>query len=132
MPDDLIVACRPHIERELSLLRRGNARLEALMGSVPADKAASARRMLGLGLFFERSAETVRNVREFKIAKSAEERLAIIDREETNVRATIPLVEYDSSIGWEPTMGYVCDRDMLEWKIGKLHELRARLGGSRD
>ena len=83
--------------------------------------------MLGLGLFFERTAETVRNVREFKIAKSAEERLAIVDREEANVRATIPLVEYDSSIGWEPTMGYVCDRAMLEWKIGKLDEMRRRL-----
>ena len=52
------------------------------MPSVPAGKAATARRMLGLGLFFERTAETVRNVREFKIAKSAEERLAIVDREE--------------------------------------------------
>ena len=102
------------------------------MPSVPAGKAATARRMLGLGLFFERTAETVRNVREFKIAKSAEERLAIVDREEANARAAIPLVEYDSSIGWEPTMGYVCDRVMLEWKIGKLQEMRLRLQKKQD
>ena len=129
---DMIVANRPHIDREIALWHRGNARLEALMPSVPAGKAATARRMLGLGLFFERTAETVRNVREFKIAQSAEERLAIVDREEANARAAIPLVEYDSSIGWEPTMGYVCDRAMLEWKIGKLQEMRLRLQKKQD
>jgi hypothetical protein len=31
--------------------------------------------------------------------------LSIIDDEERNVRETIPVVEFDSALGWEPTMG---------------------------
>ena len=127
MSETDIATYRGHLDRELALWRRGNARLEGLLPFVPADKAAAAKRMLGLGLFFERTAETLRNVRAFKVAKTVEERLRILDREEANVRATIPLVEYDSSLGWEPTMDYVCDREMLEWKLGQLDGMRARL-----
>ena len=38
----------------------------------------------------------------------------------------------DREVGWEPTMGYVCDRAMLEWKIGKLQEMRLRLQKKQD
>ena len=34
-----------------------------------------------------------------------------------NARATIPLVEKDSRLGWEPSMEYVTDREHIEWKI---------------
>ena len=34
-----------------------------------------------------------------------------------NARDTIPLVEYDSRLGFEPSMEYMCDRAHLEWKI---------------
>ena len=34
-----------------------------------------------------------------------------------NVESTIPIVERDSAIGFEPSMLYQCDRRGLEWKI---------------
>ena len=34
-----------------------------------------------------------------------------------NAKNTIPLVEKDSRLGWEPSMEYVTDKKMLEWKI---------------
>ena len=34
-----------------------------------------------------------------------------------NAEDTIPLVEADSRLGWEPTMEYMTDREHLEWKI---------------
>ena len=34
-----------------------------------------------------------------------------------NARETIPAVECDSRLGWEPSMEYVCDPWHLEWKI---------------
>ena len=34
-----------------------------------------------------------------------------------NAKATIPLVEKDSRLGWEPSMEYVTDKEHLEWKI---------------
>ena len=43
------------------------------------------------------------------------EELAI--RECENARRTIPAVEYDSRLGWEPSMEYMCDKEHLLWKI---------------
>ena len=55
--------------------------------------------------------------------KSAEilNRIEQIAKEEIeNVRNTIPLVEYDSALGYEPSMDYVADKAHLEWKIRQL------------
>ncbi|MBQ3557602.1 MAG: hypothetical protein IJA11_07410 [Oscillospiraceae bacterium] len=43
------------------------------------------------------------------------ERILMAERE--NAEATIPLVEFDSVLGFEPSMEYVCDRAALEWKL---------------
>ena len=37
-----------------------------------------------------------------------------------NVRQTLPLVDADSALGYEPSMDYVADREHLEWKIRQL------------
>ena len=34
-----------------------------------------------------------------------------------NAKNTIPLVERDSRLGFEPSMEYMCDKAHLEWKI---------------
>lgn len=59
-----------------------------------------------------------------KKALSPNEIIGTIDRMRTiaaaeieNARATIPYVEYDSRLGYEPSMEYMCDREHLEWKI---------------
>ena len=41
----------------------------------------------------------------------------ILKQECENVKQTIPLVEKDSRLGWEPSMLYMTDRWHLEWKL---------------
>ena len=54
---------------------------------------------------------------------------AIANAECENARSTIPAVEYDSRLGYEPSMEYMCDKEHLLWKIDctrkALAELRA-------
>ena len=47
--------------------------------------------------------------------------------ERENVLDTIPLVEADSRLGWEPRMDYVCDRSHLEWKLRQLSIAEAEI-----
>jgi hypothetical protein len=41
----------------------------------------------------------------------------IVREECDNARRAIPAVEYDSRLGWEASMEYMCDREHLLWKI---------------
>jgi hypothetical protein len=45
---------------------------------------------------------------------------ALIALERQVVEDTIPLVEMDSRLGWEPSMLYMTDRRHLEWKLRQL------------
>ena len=51
----------------------------------------------------------------------------ILNEEKGNARETIPIVEFDSILGFEPSMEYVCDRSRLEWKIGQVDREIERL-----
>ena len=46
--------------------------------------------------------------------------IEIVAVERENVIDTIPYVERDSRLGWEPSMEYVCDKWHLEWKLRQL------------
>ena len=48
--------------------------------------------------------------------------LAILENEKQNAIDTIPLVETDSILGFEPSMEYVTDRKRLEWKIAQVEK----------
>jgi hypothetical protein len=41
-------------------------------------------------------------------------------QEKENVEATIPLVQADSRLGWEPSMEYTTDEEGLRWKLRQL------------
>jgi hypothetical protein len=41
----------------------------------------------------------------------------IVSEECDNARRAIPAVEYDSRLGWEASMEYMCDAEHLLWKI---------------
>lgn len=68
---------------------------------------------------------------QFSLADTYEKAAEILDKvekllceERENVLATIPLVEFDSRLGWEPSMEYTTDVDGLNWKLRQLeHEL---------
>jgi hypothetical protein len=90
--------------------------------------------MLGLGKYMEATVRTLRNARRYlqeglkKEAASADVLNAILDDEEANVRGLLPWVENDSLLGFEPSMLYVTDPEMLNWKLGQLRAERERIG----
>ncbi|MBQ2785025.1 MAG: hypothetical protein IJF02_00765 [Oscillospiraceae bacterium] len=47
----------------------------------------------------------------------------LIKNEVENARNTIPLVEFDSRLGYEPSMEYMCDREHLELKIAQCENM---------
>ena len=47
----------------------------------------------------------------------------ILLNEKANVEATIPLVQLDSRLGWEPSMEYIGDARHLRWKIKQVTQV---------
>ncbi|HJR51952.1 MAG TPA: hypothetical protein VJ794_12645 [Gemmatimonadales bacterium] len=52
-----------------------------------------------------------------------DEMAALAEREIANAEAAIPLVQADSRLGWEPTMGYLTDEAHLRWKIAHVRRV---------
>ncbi len=110
---------------------QGAASLADLADKLPHDLKDIARGQARLGQFISNCAQTTVNVKYWYLAKqelmnatSADQvrkavaRLKQIGQAEiANAQATIPLVEADSRLGWEPSMEYMCDKAHLEWKI---------------
>lgn len=57
----------------------------------------------------EKSKEDIKSV--------LDEMITLLENERENVKSTIPLVENDSRLGWEPSMLYMTDKWHLEWKL---------------
>ncbi len=95
------------------------------------NKNAELKRLINLCAFLMRCHITNKNAKEFEINrrklfaatnrtelnKTAEKMYKIALKELENAQKTIPLVKADSSIGYEASMGYVCDEESILWKI---------------
>lgn len=101
-----------------------------LIPSLSENKRDDARRVAGIAEFMGRAALTTHHVKEAYFRKYAlltDENVdfegvlceleEIFRREIENAKATLPLVDFDSRLGYEPSMDYMCHRDALEWKI---------------
>ena len=104
--------------------------LESVLDTVHPSKQRNAKKLVCLARFFARSLTTAVNAKLWVIEK---EKLSGTDREEVraaaekmrqialqeiqNAEATIPLVNYDSRLGYEPSMDYMCDEIHLLDKI---------------
>jgi hypothetical protein len=110
--------------------------IEEILPTVPEKKRDAATRIVNLGHFIANAARTAANVKVFVKGKQklldvhGEERNRLIDemielcrREEANALDTIPLVEFDSHLGFEPSMEYMCDRAHIEWKLALLRQM---------
>jgi len=125
--------------REMStmetLWQKGLTLLETLIPAMPEGlKAENGRYLAALGQYIQCSIRTVINIKRWYIAnkklqmeadraaalKLLDELTAIIADEKANVKKTIPAVEFDSRLGWEPSMEYVCDKTRLDWKMRQL------------
>lgn len=142
IPEEDIAPRLEYAEREISLWASGNGKMSALMPKLPPARLPHAQRIARIGRFFEKVIRTQinamlfrreglvfkdsnRSVRERRDA--ADKLLKILNDEEANVRSTIPLVEADASLGWEPSMFYITDRENLEWKLRQLDATRGRI-----
>ena len=110
--------------------------LKAAIEKIPERKKDNARRIAGVAEYIRNSIRTAISIKEFYKRKEAllethgEERNKLVDEmislaksDIENALATIPLVEFDSRLGYEPSMEYMCDKAHIEWKIGVSKEL---------
>ena len=116
----------PELEKMEQLLRDGIAILEAIEN--PND---ALQKLINLGKYIANCNRTVRNAKQWyrlvckmRAAEETDAYIAVLDQmeelleqEARNVRDTIPLVEFDSRLGWEATGGYICDTRRLHWKL---------------
>ncbi len=119
------------LEQMQSRWEQGLTVLGDSLAKMPPEKIDNGRRLLALGEFIYHSVITTLTVKKWwllntRLQASADraEMLSILAQlvdlaqaEIENARATIPAVEFDSRLGWEPSMEYVCDKWHLEWKI---------------
>lgn len=120
------------LERMKRLWEEGLVALEEAVAVTPERKRVEAERMLGLGRFIRNCVQTTINTKRWWRLKQRlkaepeqanailDEMVALAEAEIANAEATIPLVEADSRLGWEPSMEYMCDRAHLEWKIAQV------------
>lgn len=104
--------------------------LESVLDTVHPTKLRNAKKLAGLARFFARSLTTAVNAKLWVIEKeklsdpdretvktAAEKMRQIALQEIENAEATIPLVNFDSRLGYEPSMEYMCDEQHLLDKI---------------
>ena len=131
--------CRVAVE--IRALRRmavrwqaGLRSLEKALARMPEHKRPAGEHLLNLGRFMLNTINTVIHVKEWwmlnqrllvtdrprKLHAILDAMEALARREIENARATIPLVERDSRLGWEPSMEYMTDAAHLRWKIAQV------------
>ena len=125
-----------NLEKAEALYTHGIELLAPVVEGVPEKKRDNARRILGLAEFIRNSLRTAAAVKRFFEMKvrlpdtHGKDRHRLVDemrdlcrREIENAKSTIPLVEFDSHLGYEASMEYMCDRAHIEWKLGLMEKL---------
>lgn len=144
----LTVNYRPHkpedVPAEIGLLQKmaqgwdeGLGLLEQAVARTPDRKRPEAERMLGLGRFIRHCIQTTIHTKQWWLLKQRvleeqdpqranellDELVALGEAEIMNAEETIPLVEADSRLGWEPSMEYMTDAPHLQWKITQMRRV---------
>lgn len=98
------------------------------------NKNENLKKLILLAKFIYRTILTVLNVKKHYIlqqklhiagtheeaGKLLDEIEALLLEERKNAQETIPLVQEDSRLGWEPSMEYTTDEDALKWKLRQI------------
>lgn len=129
------------ITRMRDLFREGARLLQGIEPALDGRRLEDIRRLIALAEFIWRSAETTVHVKEWYLLKRSLQagegdradivrRMRAIGEDEIeNARLTMPLAAFDSRLGFEPSMEYVCDPAHLEWKIACTRRAMAALDG---
>lgn len=110
--------------------------LDGIMDTLHPSKLRNAKKIANLARFFARSVETCVNAKLWVIeknklssedkaeVKAAAQRMLQIGKQEIeNAKDAIPLVEFDSRLGYEPSMEYMCDAEHIVLKIEATKEV---------
>ncbi|MBR2911619.1 MAG: hypothetical protein IKC05_08400 [Lentisphaeria bacterium] len=122
------------LQKMLDLWNKGLAEAVLAVEKAEPKKKDEAKRLEALGHFIRNAVITTIHIKEWwraniamqasSTAEEAEKYLDEIEKiaaeEVENVKDTIPVVEFDSRLGWEPSMEYVCDKWHLEWKLRQI------------
>ena len=123
-----------HLPEVIALWKNGADTLESLLSKIPERKHFKAKRLINLARFIANTLVTTLNTKKWwkennllimeeDPAKASEilQRITRLGEEELqNVKDSLPLVDEDSSLGYEPSMDYAAGRAQLEWKIRQL------------
>ncbi len=130
------------LKKMLRIWERG---LSALQRISAEHRNEELERLQALGHFIRNSIRTTIHIKQWWLLNmalqtvgSADKANHILDqlelllqKELANARDTIPVVEKDSRLGWEPSMEYVCDPWHLNWKIRQLENTRSDINTCR-
>ena len=137
MPSQRISGELRCLEDMLRLLRQGREQLEAIAPKLSGVRADDCRTLCNQLHFMEHCIITTMHVKQFAIRKwklRAEQDVPVMEqlltemtdiarKEIENAEQTIPLVEADSRLGWEPSMEYIGDARHIRWKIRQVTQL---------
>ena len=104
-------------------LGKGADTFESIAASLPTERAEKARRMAGLGRYMQRTVITAINLKHGAIAHRAGDKAGVLEwarKEYANAKDTLPLVEADSRLGWEPSMEYMGGPEQIRWKLDRM------------
>lgn len=124
-------------QKARSLMEKGLCEIRRAVELAPPGKREEGERQALLAAFISNTLATTINVKKWwtlnqqlfvqndrrSLHRLLDKLLEIAGAEIENARATIPLVERDSRLGWEPSMEYICDKAHLEWKIRQVRHM---------
>ena len=111
--------------------------VEKAIGLMPESRKEEGKRLWGLGKFIRNSIRTTRTVKRWWLLNTKliasydrDEMLGILDQlvalgqqEIENAKDTVEVVSFDSRLGWEPSMEYMCDPWHLDWKVRQIESM---------
>ena len=70
---------------------------------------------------------------EKKLSEYLDQMTALLTEEQEIARKSLPLVDRDSVLGWEPSMEYRGDEEHILWKIAQVeYMIKVELGWCRE
>ncbi|MBQ9543952.1 MAG: hypothetical protein IJV00_02350, partial [Clostridia bacterium] len=127
---DTFVGIRNLYSESEKMFDEGAALLEKALETIPERKMEDAKRICNLCRFIAVCIRTAVNVKDWYLKKFAfnaadedgkkkiaPEMLSIAEKEIENARGAIPMVDFDSRLGFEPSMEYMCDAEHIRAKI---------------
>lgn len=120
------------------LWKKGVDLMHSALAKAPESKREYAGKLAGVGEYCHHAFLTMVNTKRWWVLNKKleiegdeaaanallDQMISLIEEERKNVEETLPLVEQDSRLGWEPSMDYICDPAHIRWKLRQLDNLQ--------